>query len=149
MALQEISDRLEIYDLLARYSAAIDSRTWDDLDALFTADAHLDYTATGGIAGDLPTQKAYFAEVLPLFKGSQHLSGTTTFAFGPAVDDGPCTTASTRTLCFNPMVVDDRDVYFVGLWYVDQLVRVAGSWRFATRVEEQSWSMHTQHLRRG
>lgn len=138
MDLQEISDRLEIYDLLARYSAAIDSRSWDDLDTLFTADAYLDYTSTGGIAGTLPEQKAYFAEVLPMFKGSQHLTGTTTFAFDP---DG--TTAHIRTICFNPMVCDDKDTYLVGLWYVDTLQRVDGAWRFARRDEEQSWTHHT------
>lgn len=141
MDLQEMSDRLEIYDLLARYSAAIDSRSWDDLDALFTPDAVLDYTQTGGIAGTLAEQKAYFSEVLPMFKGSQHLTATTTFAF-----DGD--TARTRTLCFNPMVVDDKDVYFVGLWYADRLVRHEGSWRFAERLEEQSWSQHTRHKHR-
>jgi hypothetical protein len=135
---QEVSDRLEVYDLLARYSWCIDSRDWDGLDPLFTDDAHLDYTSTGGIAGSLPEQKAYFAEVLPMFKGSQHLTGTTTFDFDP---DG--VTARTRTLCFNPMVCDDKDVYFVGLWYVDVLRRVDGSWRFAQRVEEQSWTHHT------
>jgi len=35
LSLQEISDRMEIQDVLAKYSDAIDSRRWDDLDALF------------------------------------------------------------------------------------------------------------------
>lgn len=140
MDLQEISDRLEIYDLLARYSAAIDSRTWSDLDALFTTDAVLDYTSTGGIAGTLPEQQAYFAKVLPMFKGSQHLTGTTTFDF-----DSDGVTARIRTICFNPMVCDDKDTYFVGLWYADTLRRVDGAWRFAHRHEEQSWTHHTGH----
>ena len=37
MSLQEISDRLEIQDLLAAYSHAIDGRDWDALDDIFTA----------------------------------------------------------------------------------------------------------------
>jgi hypothetical protein len=141
MDLQEMSDRLEVYDLLARYSWCIDSRDWDGLTPLFTDDAHLDYTATGGIAGTLPEQQAYFAQVLPMFKGSQHLSGTTTFDFSDAA--GPDGVLRTRTICLNPMVCDDKDTYFVGLWYVDELRRVDGSWRFARRVEEQSWTFHT------
>lgn len=139
---QEMSDRLEVYDLLARYSWCIDSRDWDGLTALFTADAHLDYTSTGGVAGTLPEQQAYFAEVLPMFKGSQHLSGTTTFDFTAGPD-----LLRTRTICLNPMVCDDVDTYLVGLWYVDELHRVDGHWRFHRRVEEQSWTHHTRSRR--
>ena len=35
MSMQEISDRLEIQDLMLRYSYAIDSRDWDALDHVF------------------------------------------------------------------------------------------------------------------
>ena len=53
MSLQEISDRLEIQDLIARYSYALDRRDFDALDELFTPDAVLDYRATGAIRGSL------------------------------------------------------------------------------------------------
>ena len=43
----EISDRLEIQQLLVDYSTAIDLRRFDDLDAVFTPDAYIDYTALG------------------------------------------------------------------------------------------------------
>ncbi|MGA8547271.1 MAG: nuclear transport factor 2 family protein, partial [Mycobacterium sp.] len=43
----EISDRLEIQQLLVDYSTAIDLRQFDDLDAVFTPDAYIDYTALG------------------------------------------------------------------------------------------------------
>ncbi len=132
LSLQEVSDRMEIADLITRYSSAIDRRAWDDLDPLFTADAVLDYTETGGIKGTLPEHKAYNAEVLPMFKGTQHLMAL------PVVEvDGD--TATARTICFNPMVVDDQHVFFVGLWYVDRLVRGETGWRFAERVEERSY----------
>ena len=136
MDLQEMSDRLEIQDLLARYSAAIDTRSWDDLDELFTPDAVLDYSETGGIAGTIAEQKAYFSAVLPGFKGSQHLTATSTMVF-----DGD--TARVKTICFNPMVVDDSQVFFIGLWYRDVLVRTPGGWRFAERYEIRSWDHHT------
>ena len=51
--LQQISDRLEIQDLFARYSFAIDERDWEALDGIFTADARIDYSETGGAAGTL------------------------------------------------------------------------------------------------
>ncbi|MEO6203839.1 MAG: nuclear transport factor 2 family protein, partial [Mycobacteriales bacterium] len=98
LSLQEISDRMEISDLLARYSAAIDTLRWDDLDGLFTDDAVLDYTEMGGIRGTLDEQKAFLAEVMPSFGGYQHLTATSTFDI-----DGDV--ARVRTICFNPMVV--------------------------------------------
>ena len=53
MSLQEMSDRLEIQDLFARYSFAIDDRNWDALDSVFTPDAAIDYTETGGAKGNV------------------------------------------------------------------------------------------------
>jgi hypothetical protein len=38
----EISDRLEIQQLLVDYSTAIDSHRFDDLDTVFTPDAYID-----------------------------------------------------------------------------------------------------------
>src|SRR5580692_5606052 len=43
-SLQELSDRLEIQDLMVAYSYAIDHRQWEDLDDVFTADAIIDYS---------------------------------------------------------------------------------------------------------
>ena len=42
LSLQEISDRLEIQQLLVDYSTAIDLGRFDDLDRVFTPDAYID-----------------------------------------------------------------------------------------------------------
>jgi SnoaL-like domain len=42
LSLEEISDRLEIQQLLVDYSSAIDQRRFDDLDRVFTPDAYID-----------------------------------------------------------------------------------------------------------
>jgi hypothetical protein len=140
LSLQEISDRLEIADLLARYSDAIDRRSWDDLDVLFAADAVIDYTEMGGIRGSLAEQKAFLAANLPAFAGFQHLTATSVFDI-----DGD--TARVRTICFNPMVItDERQVLFCGLWYRDVLVRTADGWRISERHEDRGWSLD---VRRG
>ena len=132
LPLQELSDRLEIGDLIARYSDAVDNRRWDDLDVLFTPEAVLDYTATGAVRGSLPEVKAFLAEMLPAFQRTQHLTGASTVRV-----DGD--SARARTACFNPMVVDGAHVFFVGLWYDDALVRTPDGWRFAERVQEQAY----------
>jgi hypothetical protein len=42
LSLQEISDLLEIQQLLVDYSTAIDQRRFDGLDKVFTSDAYID-----------------------------------------------------------------------------------------------------------
>jgi hypothetical protein len=131
---QELSDRLEIQDLITAYSYAIDFHEFDDLDDIFTPDATLDFTATGGIVGPLPEVKAWLASVLGHFGGHQHLVATS--AVDLAGD-----TATARTICHNPMWFADpaQPPLFVGLWYVDSLVRTAQGWRIASRVQQKGY----------
>jgi hypothetical protein len=136
MDLQEMSDRLEIQDLLARYSNAIDSMQWQLLDELFTDDADIDYTSMGGIRGTLAEQKDFLEANLPTIfqKGFQHLAATTLFEI-----DGDA--AQIRTICFNPMVLEDQaHILFCGMWYQDSLVRVDGRWRIQKRVQDRGWT---------
>src|SRR6478736_1567875 len=65
--LQELSDRLEIEGVVIRYTRGIDTGAWDLLDAVFTPDAEIDYTESGGIADTYPAVKTWLAEVLPAF----------------------------------------------------------------------------------
>jgi ketosteroid isomerase-like protein len=133
--IQEISDRIEIQDLLARYAHAIDGRDWDALDRIFTPDAHIDYSAMGGAAGGVEEIKDFLAQAMPMFESFQHLVGWS------VVDiDGDA--ASARTICHNPMVLhggEDPHLLVCGLWYRDKLVRTPAGWRIAERVEERSY----------
>ena len=131
LSIEEISDRLEIQQLLIAYSTAIDSRRFDDLDQVFTADAYIDYRAMGGVDGRYPEVKAWLSEVLPNFPAYAHMLGN----FDVRIDGD---TATSRTLCFNPMVLGgDGQVLFCGLWYDDEFVRTAEGWRMTKRVEEK------------
>src|SRR4051812_50064491 len=70
---QRLSDRIEIDDLLTSYTVAVDTGDWDRLDEVFTPDARIDYTATGGIAGEFPEVKKWLGETPPaFFSGTQH-----------------------------------------------------------------------------
>lgn len=136
LSLQEISDRMEIQDLMVRYSHAVDTGQWDLLDDIFTADAHIDYTAMGGPAGDVAATKQFLAAMLPNFPAFQHLISNSSITV-----DGD--TATGRTMCHNPMLVADGDgppsLMLCGLWYLDTFARVDGHWRIARRVEEKSY----------
>jgi hypothetical protein len=133
LSLEEISDRLEIQQLLVAYSTAIDTRRFDDLDQVFTPDAYIDYRAMGGIDGQFPDVKKWLSEILPNFPAYSHLIGN----FDVRVNGD---TAKSRILCFNPMVLGDGtgaagQVLFCGLWYDDEFVRTADGWRMTRRVE--------------
>lgn len=131
LSLEEISDRLEIQQLLIDYSTAIDRRRFDDLDRVFTADAYIDYRVTGGIDGRFPQVKAWLKDVLPNFPAYYHLLGNVDIRISGD-------TGSSRAICFNPMVMGGQgQIYFVGIWYVDEFVRTADGWRMSKRVEEK------------
>ncbi len=135
LSLQEMSDRLEIQDLLASYCEAIDSHDWDALDGIFTDDAIIDYTAAGGAKGNLSETKAYLERALKQFSGIQHMLGLPVIKI---TGD----TATSRTIAFNSMVVE-RDgqphTFFVGIWYCDELTRTDKGWRISHRREELSY----------
>lgn len=141
--LQAISDRLEIQDLVTRYANAIDARDWDALDSVFTPDATIDYTESGGAKGRYPEIKAWLPTALGAFPAFQHLVGNT-----QAMIDGD--TATARTMLFNPMVHRDAEgreqTFFMGLWYRDRLVRTADGWRISDRHEEASWTHNVPRL---
>ena len=67
MDLPEISDRMEIADVVTRYTRAIDTGDWDRLDTVFTPDAQIDYTESGGIRAGFAEVKPWLAEMLPAF----------------------------------------------------------------------------------
>ena len=143
LSLAEISDRLEIQQLLTDYATAIDQRRFADLDRIFTPDAYIDYRAMGGIDGLYPQVKTWLAEVLPNFPAYYHLIGN--FDITLAGD-----TATGRTMCFNPMQLGagegsgegdgpgggaGKPILFCALWYDDEFIRTAEGWRITRRVE--------------
>lgn len=137
----ELADRLAIDDLLTRYTFAIDAHDWDRLDEVFTPDAHIDYTATGGIAGAFPEVKRWLAETLPMFSAMQHVIAQ------KQVDiDGDL--ARVRAYFLNPMQIarSDQTGADGGTWqmdlggaYVHELVRTPQGWRSRRLHEELLW----------
>ena len=133
-SVEELSDRLEIQDLITAYSYAIDFHRFDDLDSIFTPDATLDFRATGGVAGPLLEVKQWLASVLGHFGGHQHLVATSQVEL-----DGDAATG--RTICHNPMWFKDESAppMFVGMWYLDTFVRTPDGWRMTSRVQQKGY----------
>src|SRR5688572_5447596 len=126
LSLQEISDRIEIQDLLTRYALAIDTKDWALLDTCFVPDAHLDYTSTGGKKGPYPELRQWLAEVLSRFAVTMHFIGNVSVRI-----EGK--TAQARSYLWNPMGVGKTegalDWFAVSAHYVDELVRTGDGWR--------------------
>ena len=137
LSIQEISDRLEIQELIAQFSHAIDGKRYGDAVALFTPDAALDYTAIGGPASDPKDVLGHVEETMSRLKGSQHLVATSTISL--AGD-----TATARSICHVAAVAagpggEGSHVIFTGLFYADELRRTPDGWRFSARRVEEPW----------
>lgn len=126
--IEEISDRLEIQQLLAQYCTAIDSRKFDDLDDLFADDAEIDLSATGGATGPYPEVKTWLMATLGGLGPSAHLVSNSDLRLSGR-------TATARTLCANPLVLDAKTnaVYLLWFWYQDEFVKTGDGWRFRRR----------------
>jgi hypothetical protein len=136
LTLNEVADRIAIDELLARYCRAIDTGDWDLLDTIFTPDAVLDYTSSGGIRGTYVAVKPWLAKVLPLFAVRQHYVTNREITI-----DGDA--ATSVAYLYNPMGRrrDDGglDLFFVGGTYRDRWVRAGDGWRIVERVETEWW----------
>jgi hypothetical protein len=135
--LQEIGDRMEIEGVLVRYTRAIDTGEWDLLDTVFTPDADIDYTESGGLAAPYPAVKTWLAEVLPAFfpKRMHSLHQLDIAVDG---DEATCT-----AYFHNPMPMADgqggeKVVEFGGLYH-HTLVRTPDGWRSRRLHEEIVW----------
>lgn len=138
MSMQEMSDRFEIQDLLVGYCYAVDARDFDRLDRYFTTDAVIDYSQMVGFKGNLAETKAFLRQSFGMVAMAQHAVSTTRYEI-----DGD--RATTKTVCYNPMVVRGPDAQeatvVFGLWYVHQHVRTDDGWRISHLHEEKCYSL--------
>lgn len=133
-------DVLAIEDLVVAYGHAVDDRDWDRWRTLFTADAHLDYTHSGGIAGPIDEVAAWMPGALSVFSWSLHSVLTHEIRF-----TGP-DSATGRAHLFNRNGLEwegAAELCDVGGLYLDEYVRTGSAWRFASRTE------HTHYVTGG
>ncbi len=136
LSTQQISDRLEIQDVLTRYCYAVDDRDWNAYRQLFTHDAVIDDTVTGGVKSGVEEHIAYMKRALSKVLISQHAISTILIELNG--DE-----AKVRVHCSCPMVLDtgenNQHVMFQGLWYRDSLVRTERGWKIRSLSEEGYW----------
>ena len=134
-ALQDLLDRAEIGDLLARYSTALDNRDWALLGSVFVPDALCDYGALGNPHG--------LDEITSLIRGTigdldatQHLVGNVVVEVRGDEATADCYLISQHIRRDTP----GGDHYFLGGRYHDRVVRTPAGWRIAHRTLHRMWT---------
>ena len=134
--LQTISDRIEIDDLITSYTRAVDTLDWTRFDTVFTPEATIDYTASGGIKGTRDEVREWLSQTLPMFSTMQHYVCQKDVTL-----DGD--EAAVRVYLANPMAIAQPDGSAwrmeVGGYYLHQLVRTPEGWRSRELIEEIAW----------
>ena len=129
---QALADRIAAEDLLTRYATAVDRRDWEQYRSIFTADAEIDYTSAGGIAGTVDEVVEFLSTSLEMFEMTQHLVSN--------IDLEVNGKSATVTAMFNnPMRLPGGDTWFTGGWYHHDLVRTPDGWRSRRLREESAW----------
>jgi SnoaL-like domain len=133
----QISDRIEIGEILTRYCYAVDDREWDVYRGLFTPDAVIDDRVTGGIESGIEEHIQYLSQALSKVVLSQHALSTVRI-------DLNGNTAQVRAHCSCPMVVEfgeaKKHMFFQGLWYRNSIVLTHEGWKISRLVEEGYWA---------
>lgn len=132
----DLDDRMQISDLLDDYAHGIDTRDFDLVTSLFTPDAQLDYTSSGGPAAARDEAVAWLRASLPAVALTQHLLTNRRIRV-----EGD--TATVRSELLNPLLFagdNGTELMLLGGRYDDRLVRTADGWRIAERVHTTTWT---------
>lgn len=134
---EQISDRIEIEDVLTRYCYAVDDREWDIYRGLFVPDAVINDRVTGGIESGVEEHVQYLKRALTKVALSQH--AISTIRIDLSMND-----AHVRAHCSCPMVLDlgeaTKHVFLQGLWYRAAMLRTPEGWKISHLMEEGYWT---------
>ena len=136
MDAEELVARAEISDVLDDYAYAIDTRDFDLVASVFTADAVLDYTSAGGPSGQRDDVVGWLADSLPAVTLTQHVVTNRRIRV-----DGDA--ATVRSELLNPLLFDGEtgtSMLLLGGRYDDTLRRTPEGWRITHRVHATSWT---------
>ena len=100
---------------------------------MFTEDAHIDYSSSGGSKGNLDETVSFLSKALDMFEMSQHL--ITNIELFHKDENAVHAVA----LFNNPMRLKGGDVWFVGGKYKHELLRSASGWKSEKLIEETLW----------
>lgn len=140
LSLEEISDRLEIEELYARYVHAVDDHEFEPLERIFVPETIFDWTQSGGerttwaVAKDGPFLKG------ELFPYIFHVCVNVRIDFAPDHQS-----AAVKSKTIHPTGVKNTKgepvLFQVQGVYTDRLVKTAEGWRILERVWKDFWAV--------
>jgi hypothetical protein len=132
-------DRAEINELLSRYAWAMADKDWTAWRATLTADATVDYTTAGGVAGTADEAMAWLEQTMGGFDVAMSAVGNAVITdTSDSVAGESAGSAGVRSLYRMVMrIPGDAPTYLEASgWYNDTVVRTDDGWRIATRFEQ-------------
>lgn len=130
----DLRDRLEIADVLARYASAIDERDWKRLATCFTPDAIGAY-GPGAPREGYPAIEALCRATLEPLDASQHLVGSIEIR----VEDDRARSRCSVQAQHIRRGLSEGDSYLLGGTYRDDWIRTADGWRIRRRELRVLW----------
>jgi hypothetical protein len=137
MESRRVSDELEIVALLNTYAWAVDTKNWELYRSVFTADAHIDYSADV-FQGSVDEAIAFFSgDFSALVAMSMHYITN----IQPDIDGD---TARVCAMFYNPTRFHGvGGLSMFGGYYYHDLVRTPGGWRSKALREEMVWTTNS------
>ncbi|GAA1671905.1 hypothetical protein GCM10009745_13260 [Kribbella yunnanensis] len=147
LAPEEAADRLAIRELFDAYAHCADRRDAKGQMALFTEDTH--FVVHMDAKSSVPTQELHGRDALaPVFDNLNQYAATTHFNGQSTVElDGDHATGESYTIAHHVTVDGDRRTLMVAsIRYLDEFVKLDGTWYFAVRRLLVDWT-ETRPLR--
>jgi 3-phenylpropionate/cinnamic acid dioxygenase small subunit len=130
---RSVSNELDDQRVLFDYAWACDNGDWNLLSSVFTSDAQLDYSSTGGPAGGREEVVRWLQESLSQLPVIQHVVSN----FQIAVSENR---AEGRAMFFTSARIPGLDeMLTTGGYYDLKFRRESGGWRIERLVEDNRW----------
>ncbi|MGA0879772.1 MAG: nuclear transport factor 2 family protein [Ilumatobacteraceae bacterium] len=134
----EALDRALIAEQLARYSWALADRDWNAWAAVFTSDAHVDFSTAGGPVGSPDDAAKSLAAMMAGFDVSLSSGGNVTIDF---IDTDSARVRSIYTMTMRIPGADGGAPTYMQAsgWYIDEFRRTPAGWRLHDRFEQLAY----------
>jgi len=134
--LRDALDRMEIVELAARLSNALDTKDWPGIERCYVPDALGEFGGSVGTAQGAPAIAAVIRRTLQHLDASQHLVGTHVVTLDGDEAEHSCYVQAQHVL----KETAGGDLYIVAGTYHDRLRRTPDGWRLTYRRLDRSWS---------
>jgi 3-phenylpropionate/cinnamic acid dioxygenase small subunit len=132
-AVRRLADRQEIADLLARYTAALDTRDWELLESCFAAEPV--FVHPGGRLEGFPAILDRTRTALTPLTATQHLLGNIVAEVSGDTARSVCYFQAQHVRAGTP----GGETYIIAGRYEDTLSRTAGDWKITERAQTYLW----------